>query len=832
MIRGGGGRPPWNPEVTGTTSTTAARELQPPAAAAAGCAHCGLPCAGEVVASAGQRFCCTGCRTVWELLTGSGLGRYYALQPAPGLRVASAPEHGRFAFLDEPEVAARLLAFRGEALSRVTFRVPAIHCVACVWLLENLFALDPAIGESRVDFPRQQLTVRFDHRRLPLSGLVELLARLGYEPALQLDELEQPRRGRAGERLLLVRLGVAGFAAGNVMLLSFPGYLGLAGDDPAVRWFPWLALALALPVLLFSATPYWRAAWTGLAHRRLTMDVPIVLGLLALFASSLEEILAGRGAGYLDSLTALVFLLLCGKWLQARSYAGLSFERDYRSYFPLAARRLEPGGGERTVALTALSPGDRVVVRNGELVPGDGVLVDGVAALDYSFVTGEAAPVERTPGERVWAGARQVGGRLVVELTAKVSESRLTGLWNDEAFHRGAEVRLQAFNDRVARWFTPLVVAVAAGAAAWWAFHGPHLALRAFVSVLIVACPCALALASPFAMTTAWRALGRRGMFLRAGEVVDALASVRTVVFDKTGTLSRAEMVGLSWHGQPLDAGERAAVAAVAAGSTHPLSRALGEALGAPAELPVVAGFRELPGLGVRGNAGGHEVVLGSAGWLARCGVALPAAPGEGDVALAVGGVCRGAFRPESRWREDVDHMLAELATTCELAVASGDGERDRPALERLLGGAAPIAFRQSPQDKLELVRRLGARGPVMMVGDGLNDAGALEASRVGVAVSDDVAAFSPACDALLDARALSRLPEFLRFSRRVMGVVVASLVLSLAYNLVGIAFAASGELSPLVSAVLMPVSSVTVVAFAVLATRWTARRTLGEAPR
>jgi Cu+-exporting ATPase len=818
--------------VAATQPTTAAFALRaPPIAAGPKCAHCGLPCGDDTVESAGERFCCAGCRTVFELLTSSGLGRYYRLESAPGLRVAGPAEAGRFAYLDDPEVSSRLLAFRGEALSRVTFRIPAIHCVACVWLLEHLFALDPAIGESRVDFPRQQLTLRFDHRRTPLSGVVELLARLGYEPALQLDGLE-PQRRPVGERLLLVRLGIAGFAAGNVMLLSFPSYLGFSGDERAVRAFPWLALALALPVLAFSAAGYWRAAWLGLRHRRLTMDVPIVLGLTALVTSSLVEIVAGRGPGYLDSLTALVFLLLCGKWLQARSYAGLSFERDYRSYFPLAARRLEVGGGERAVALTSLEPGDRVVVRNGELVPADGVLVEGAAGLDYSFVTGESALVARAAGDRVWAGARQVGGRLVVELRAKASESRLTGLWNDEAFHRGAEGRFQAFNDRVARWFTPFVVAVALGAGAWWWAEGPDLALRAFVSVLIVACPCALALAAPFALTTAWRALGQRGMFLRAGEVVDALASVRTVVFDKTGTLSRAEMVGMVWHGEPLGEEAAAAVAAVAAGSTHPLSRALAIALPPPAAVLAVEEFEERPGLGVRGRAGGHTVVLGSATWLARCGVPVAAEPASGEVLVAVDDTPRGAFQPQSRWRDDVDRMLAELAATHELAVASGDGERDRGALVGLFGASAPLAFRQSPQDKLELVRRLSAAGPVMMVGDGLNDAGALEASRVGVAVTDDVAAFSPACDALLDARALGRLPNFLRFSRRVMGVVVASMVLSLAYNLVGIAFAARGELSPLISAVLMPTSSITVVAFAVLTTRWTARRFLPEAPR
>jgi Cu+-exporting ATPase len=797
----------------------------------AGCAHCGDPCAETAVADDdGHRFCCLGCRTVYGLLQASGLGRYYRLEKAPGVRVAVPAVASRFAYLDDPAVAHRLLSFRGEEVSRISLQVPAIHCVACVWLLENLFTLDPGIGESTVDFPRKRLTVRFDHRRTPLSKLVTLLAGLGYEPALQLDDLE-PRRAPRAERGLVVKLGIAGFAAGNVMLLTFPSYLGLQpGDEVVVRRFPWLALALALPVLLYSASGYWRAAARGLRHRRLTMDVPICLGLSALFGSSLAEILRGGGPGYLDSLCVLVFLLLCGRWLQARTYAGLSFERDYRSYFPLAACRLDARGEERTVALTALAPGDRVVLRHGELLPADGVLVAGPAALDYSFVTGESQPVARSVGERLWAGARQVGGRIVVELTARASESRLTELWNDEAFHRGQEGRLASFNDRVSRWFTPLVVLVALTAGLYWQLHRPELAVRAFVSVLIVACPCALALAAPFALNTAWRALGRRGLYARAGEVVDALASVETIVFDKTGTLSCAEVGSLDWVGAPLAPADKGVVAAVAAGSRHPLSRALHRALEPVAPSDELVAFEEEPGLGVRGHVAGRRVAIGSLAWLARCGVAVPVPSPEAVVHVAIDEAYAGALHAGSRWRDDADRMLADLGRGYQLAVASGDGERDRAALARLLGPQVPLVFHQTPQEKLELVRRLGVRRPVMMVGDGLNDAGALEASRVGIAVTDDVAAFSPACDAVLDARSLAELPAFLRFARRVMHVVNASLVLSLAYNGFGIALAARGAFSPLVSAILMPLSSITVVGFAVLATRQAARSTLRPA--
>lgn len=828
--------------VTGALSTISATptivvSADPPVGravpAGVACFHCGTACGEAPLTVSDRAFCCWGCRTVYELLQEQGLGQYYQLGQAPGVRQVGEGTPDRYAYLDHPGIRERLLDFAGEETCRVTFSVPAIHCVACVWLLEQVFRFGDGIGSSTVDFAQKRVSIRFDPRRTTLSRVAGLLDSLGYAPDLRLSDLDRAEAPAVSRRLWL-QLGVAGFVFGNTMLFSLPGYFGLdafSGSDFR-SLFGILSLLLSIPVVTWSAADYWRAAWVGLKHRRLSLEVPIAVGIVALFGQSVVEVFTGAGEGYFDSLAGLLFFLLTGRVFQQKAFGRLTFDRDYRSFFPLSVVRVfpDPTGSQREerVGLDRLNVGDQLRIRNGELIPADSRLMGGEALIDYSFVTGESEPVRRQPGELLYAGGSQTAGAIEIEITKPVSQGYLTSLWNQEAFRKDRDDTADSITNRYSVRFTWTILALALGAVAFWGWRDPSRAVPAFVGILIVACPCALALAAPYTLGTALRVLGRRGIFLRNTQVLESLAEVDAVVFDKTGTLTTAQGREVVFEGAPLAASEWAAIRALATQSSHPLSRRLAEVSAVEASRSVsVNGFGEVLGLGVQGWITGEHWVMGSVRWLRQNSIRdMPEAGETGSVLVARNGLHRGAFVISNSLRNEVGELVADLRCSHELTLLSGDNGRERSRFRTVFGCSATLAFDRTPVQKLEFIQdRQNAGRTVMMVGDGLNDSGALRQSDVGVAVVEKIGAFSPASDVILEATRLPRLANLLRFSKSTVGLVRASFVISTLYNLVGLSIAASGRLSPVVCAILMPLSSITVVAFAVGAAEWMGRR-------
>ncbi len=793
------------------------------------CYHCGEPCEDNHIHIEEKTFCCEGCKTVFEILNDNGLCRYYDIDENAGVSLKGRAKE-EYAFLDDPEVREKLIDFSDGHQARATFFIPQMHCASCIWLLENLHKLNPGVISAKVNFVKKEAYINYSEAEISLRQVVELLASIGYAPAINLSSLDNEKAPIAS-RSFYYKLGVAGFAFGNIMLLSFPEYLGLEkGEDTFFfRLFGYLNILLALPVAFYSGQDYLRSAWLGLKQRTFNIDLPISIGILALFFRSVFEIVAQTGAGYLDSLAGLVFFLLVGKWFQQRTYHTMSFERDYKSYFPIAAHRREEGQ-LRSVTLDKLEPGDIIVVKHGELIPADSIMLKGEGEIDYSFVTGESEPVRKTTGEKVFAGGRQLGGAIELSLTRRVSQSYLTQLWNDEAFTKARESRTSLLANRVGRFFTTAILAVAFATLIYWLPRDANIAINAFTAVLIIACPCAVALAIPFIFGNVVRILGRRRFFLKNTAVIEALSNVQSVVFDKTGTLTQRERGDISFAGTPLDDHEKRMLWAVLHPSGHPVSQQLAAFLAEGAEAPdetkyEPTGWEEVIGKGVQGIVCQQPVRIGSKAFIGTVSPDADHQEGEG-VYVQIKGELRGYFRIVNHFREGVWQVARYFDNRASLYLLSGDNDREKPLLAPIFGESGNMHFRQSPQEKLQFVRQLQARGQkVLMLGDGLNDAGALKQSDAGVVVAENTNNFTPACDAILDARQFSSLPTFLEFSRRSIRLVFYAYGFALIYNIIGLSFAVQGALSPIVAAILMPLSSISIVVFGMLASNGLARR-------
>lgn len=789
------------------------------------CFHCGEGLGDAPIADGTRSFCCSGCATVYQILQDNGLSDFYRI----GAQQGSRPQgKGKYAWLDEEAASQQLLDYRDEQLARIRLHLPDMHCAACIWLLEHLYKIQPGILRSEVDFLRKEISLNFDPRTIGLRQVVELLDVLGYPPRLSLADADAPRKGRE-DRKKWYALGIAGFCFGNIMLLSFPEYLGVTEPRLAAT-FQWLNLALSIPVL-HSARHWFRSAWAGLRHRHINMDLPIALGVAVLFLRSTLDIATGAGPGYFDSLAGLVFFLLIGRAYQDKTYHLLSFDRDYRSYFPISVTRLAPKGKEEEVSIGELGAGDRILIRNGELVPADGRLLSAQARLDYSFVTGESDPVAVEAGATVYAGARQAGAPIEVLIEQGVEQGYLAKLWNHEAFRKRDSPQVTRLSNQIARFFTPFILLVAAVSGAYWAVADPSQVWNVVTAVLIIACPCALALSTPFALGNVMRILGRRGVFLKGHTVVEQMAQVDAVVFDKTGTITHSASSGVEWQGDALSSQEVQALRATLRASIHPLSRRILGSL-ETGDLPALEEVEETKGQGLSAVAGGMAIRIGSRKWLGlpEEGAANAAAGEHSTVHVSIDGRCRGLFSIRQSVRPGLAGMMEDLAKRFRVGLLSGDNSHAAGEMAELLPAGSEMHFQQSPEDKLAHVETLQGSGlKVAMVGDGLNDAGALGQSDLGIAVTEALAAFTPASDVILESRALPQLPSYLRLARAGMRLIYASFVISILYNLVGLSFAVQGELSPLIAAVLMPASSISVVLFTTLGATFLGRRILSS---
>ncbi|NAS31491.1 heavy metal translocating P-type ATPase [Flavobacteriaceae bacterium R38] len=784
------------------------------------CYHCGDDCDSTIIHFEEKTFCCNGCKTVFEIFSTNDLSCYYDLQQAPGATPKEVS--GKYNFLENPTIAERLLEFDDGKTQVITLYIPHIHCSSCIWILENLHKLNPAVISSQVNFGKKTARISFSSKDLTLKDLVLQLNKIGYEPYISLEDYAVEKKDV--NRTLIYKLGVAGFAFGNIMFLSFPEYFEVNEYwlDQYKYVFRWLMFTFSLPVVFYSGNDYFLSAYKGLRSKLLNIDVPIALGISVLFIRSTFEIIFDLGTGFFDSLSGLVFFLLLGRFFQQKTYSFLSFERDYKSYFPIAVTKIHTDKKEESIQVYDIKKGDRLLIRNEELIPVDGILISGKAFIDYSFVTGESDPSEKESGEKLFAGGKQLSGIIEMEALKSVEQSYLTRLWSNSVFEKDKASTFKTLIDSISKRFTIAVLTIASLSAFFWILYDQSKALNVFTAVLIIACPCAIALASPFTLGNLLRILGKKKFYLKDASVIEQLSKIDTIVFDKTGTITTSKVNAIEYEGIPFSEKEAVLLKSTLRASNHPLSRQLYNLL-SPHNILTLDEYKEHLGKGLEARIDQQEIKIGAADFVQNSKVKESTSTA---VHVSTNDNYKGQFIFHNVYREGLSDLFKTLNEENELAILSGDNEGEKEYLKQVLPADTSFYFNRKPADKLDYIKSLQQQGKkVMMIGDGLNDAGALAQSDVGIAISEDINVFSPACDAIMDASKFRFLSQYINVSKKAIKIIKWSFLLSLLYNLSGLYFAVTGQLEPVIAAILMPLSSISVVVFTTIATNVLGRK-------
>lgn len=777
------------------------------------CAHCALPVPSGRIAEAGLSFCCTGCEIVHGVIAAHGLDEFYAIRRESDPAPAPARTSSRgYAELDDP--AFQRVHVRTEPDGRATaaLYLEDLRCTACVWLVESAPRCLPGVSEVRVDLGRSRADVAWDPATTRLSEIARYLDQVGHPPH-PYRGLDRDLQRRREDRALLVKLGVAGAAMGNIMLLAIALYAGLFAGMSGIdtTFFRWASMLVAVPAIGYAATPFFRTAIGALRARRLHLDLPLSIGILAGLGWGTANVIRGVGEIYFDSLAMLTFLLLLARWVVLRHQRRASSAAELLlALTPSRARRIE---GETTVdvPIEAIVPGDRLEVLVGEVMPVDGVIVEGSSALDVGLLTGESRPAEVQPGDRVNAGTANLAAPLIVCATAVGETTRVGKLVASIEALSSRKAPIERLVDRIAGRFVKVVTLVAL---ITLFSTGAENAM----ALLIVTCPCALALATPLAVTVALGRAARRGVLIKGADALERLATPGTMFIDKTGTLTAGKLAVVTWRGD-LDAALLAAAAE--AGSDHPIARALKAHATATQTATQV---REELGKGISAIVSGRKILVGAPAWVRmRCGwrpviegwITELAERGETPIVIAVDNVPIAVAGLADPIRSDAEAALVALEQLgWRVEILSGDDERVVQHVGRALD--VPITHCHggvSPEGKVAAVASARTHGPVVMVGDGVNDAAAMAAATAGIAVSGAAEVAIEAADVYLRSPSITAIAATIAGARATVATIRRNLRFSLVYNIAAGTLAVTGIIHPLIAAIVMPLSSLTVLA-------------------
>ena len=796
------------------------------------CFHCGLPIAAEADYHArldGQErpFCCFGCQSVCCAIFEAGLQGYYQRTPE-GTLLGPPPEPPKdIEIYDFDEVQQEFATCSGD-IRDIHLLVEGIHCAACVWLIERGLQRVPGVQSANVNLAAKRLHLRWDNRRSKLSDVIRALARIGYS-AVPYDPESAEGVIKKANRAMLYRLFFAGFAMMNMLWVSIALYSG-ANRDEFRDFFHWVGLALATPTLLYAGYPFYRGAFGGLRGGRLTMDLPIAIGLSVTYAYSMYVTVSASKAGevYFDTVTNLIFVILIGRYLEGMfRHQAISATKRLMELQPRVAIVMRDGQ-EQMTPIRGVKLGDRVLIKPGYKVPVDGVVLEGHSAVDESMLSGESMPVNKSIGAQVSAGTVNTNGVLLVEVSSTMQNTTLAKIIRLVEEAQSSKAPIQRLADTIVPWFVLVTLICATLTFFIWNTKDFEIALMAATSVLIITCPCALGMATPMSIAVASGLGAKHGILVKNGLVLETLSKVNHFVFDKTGTLTEGKMSVAQMHVTPGVNKEEAlrSAAAVEQYSEHSVAKAIvSEAEKQQLnyrDIPV-AGFQATAGLGVEAEVSGQTVLLGSAEWLTRRGITVDTelqaqaheleAQATSCVHIAMGGAHRAVFALADKLRNDALQLVNELrASGIAMTLLSGDRKPVAEAIARQLGGMEVIA-EVLPQDKDQVIRQLQQRGAVVaMVGDGINDAPALIRADVGIALGSGTDVSVESADIVLMHNELDKVRLATLLSRRTLRTIKQNIGLSFAYNAIMVPLAMMALVTPLVAAITMPVSSLVVI--------------------
>lgn len=783
------------------------------------CYHCGDECLEGMIEADDKHFCCKGCLTVYQLLNEHEMDDYYCLNEKPGTTVSDIPKD-KYAYLDQQEFKRKLIEFSNQKVEQVTLYLPQIHCSSCLWLLEHLQKINEHILQSQVNFATKKITIAYDNKGVSLRSVVELLTRIGYEPHIDFNQRTNTEK-KYSSRKAAYKLGITGFCFANIMLISFPEYLGLeaAGNHLLSGFFKWVNLLLSIPVVLYGAWEFFVNAYYSLRQRYLNIDAPIALAILVTFVRSVYEVVSGTGAGYFDSMSGIVFFMLLGRTLQNRTYTTLSFNKDYTSYFPITVTRVK-NEEHQVIKIEDIQEGDVICIQHQEVIPTDGMLSKGDGYIDYSYITGESAIDKIPKSGMVYAGGKNAGRTMELVVVKPFSQNSFTSLWNNKAFAKKESDR-ESVTTVISKYFSIVVMMIAVTTFTYWQFTDPARAWPAATAVLIVACPCALLLTATFTNGYLMDYLSRRGIFLKNAQVIEKISGCDHLSFDKTGTITesgtgRIDILSMDMEREQLDL-----VLFIMNQSIHPLSMAMVRYFGYEPSSPVYPDLhiKEYPGQGIAAWYQDQHIKIGSRDFV---GGDEQFSQGT-QVWVSIDNDVKAVFGYSLALRPGVKELFEELTPAYGLSLISGDNESSMKRMGQIFPEESTLIFNSTPEQKLKYIASVQESGKkVMMIGDGLNDAGALRQSDVGVALVHQTFSFTPACDVIMKDADLHYLFGLIRTSKSAQRLILFGFLYSILFNIIGIGYAVAGKLVPMIAAILMPLSSLGIILIAFTGISWT----------
>lgn len=772
------------------------------------CYHCGEACDKERIVHQEKNYCCNGCLQARLLIDNS-------IQCSPDDENFNPQISNKrnWEELDIPSIAKRFIIYEDNQVKHIRFTLSNIHCASCVFVLEHLHKLEPGILKTEVFFAEKSIRIVL-RKDLSLSTVAKQLALVGYAPDIETVESTSSENEK-NRKFRLRALVIAGFCFANIMLFSIPEYmdLELKNDPSFVYFFRTINVLLSLPVFLYSSLEFYRGTLSGLRNKFMHIDFPLVISLLVAYSRSVYEVLTNTGSGYFDSYSGIVFFMLVGRHFQDLRTDQLGFSKSFKSYFPIVVST-KRGIHFKNIPLAEVQENDEIEIHNHEVIPADGILLSNDAELDYAFVTGESDHKQVLAGTLVYAGARNCTGSIRIRVEKVMEDSHLGLLWNKEA-RKEENAERQSFTHVVAKWFTLFLMLMSFGAFFILFPTNADKAFRALTTALIVACPCALLLSHTFTTGTALRLLAQGKLLFKNSFVLDKLATLQAFYFDKTGTVTNTHEVRVTYTGEALQPEEKNAFGEILAASLHPISQSL------LASFPRKEGqelseFNETAGLGTSGKVNGIFFELKKSN-------------DAHGTALWINGKWRGVFQLEFKIRDGLENALKQLKQQYKLGLLSGDTNADDIRMRKLFPFGSELVYNLSPAQKAEGIAKMEESIRCAYIGDGLNDTGALQEASVGISVSDAHQRFTPAADILIPGEQLKNLPSLVNYAKACRRIVLLSFGLSLLYNVIGLSYALTGNLSPLVAAVLMPVSTFTIILFTTSATRRAYNRILRD---